>query len=967
MFELETIRLIRKTFRRFLTLTLIVMIGAGFMMGMISTAQIMRESVDAYTDESNLADIQIYSSYGFCKEDYAFLSNLDEIESVYASKEIDVYLHTEDESKYVVKVSELYRKNNSIELVEGRMPQNNNECLVIKHGAFNGIHLNETIRIDYDDKDISDYLKNNEYTVVGSFMSPEYLSNILGSSTLNNETLNSIILVPNGNFIFDYYTTMYLTLKGSKETVSFSKEYDKFIKEKEIQLENSSLVQQDFLKNQMLENAKEELEKNTELLEEMEELGQKELDDAARQLEDARTQIASYEAQLASAGQLINTLQNAINQDKPIIDEIYNDAILIENGIEDVLSLFGFEAHIHGAEAAYNYSANAYNDAVKQYNSLKAQLENGKRQYENGLKQYEEAKKEFDERIEDGKHQLKLAQQQLEELPEAKWMFLDRDKEYSSSMFKNTCNQMANIGIYLPIMFFLVAALVCLTTMKRLIDEQRGQIGIYVALGFNKTQITLKYITYALLASLIGGIIGIAIGQLIFPSVIYRVWEMMYKFPPIKIYYPIKYVILSLSLFIILMCSVTAYVVHSVLKDVPAALMRPKAPKKGKEIIIEKIPIVWNSLSFISKITARNIFRYKARFFMTVLGIAGCTGLLLLGFGIKDSVNDVLDIQYGQIFNHNNVVFLNSSENIDENVAILKSDPSNDKVSPYMTFMTRVYLGTHEDTAHVIAANPQDFDLSFAIKKTDKHTPIKLTNEGVIVTERFADKHNLKKGDTIKIESAKGIKAEFVIVDICEMYFQHYIFMTDSLYESSFNEKLDPKAIAINNNDEEFLLNDTTKLKDFSFYQHFASIIAEFESMIQALNYIIVVVIIVAGALAFVVLMNLTQVNISEREREIATLKVLGFNNHEINMYIFKEIILLSLIGSIIGFPLGIIEHRFIMKTLTMEMIMFGINIKPLSYVFAFIITIVFTIIVLMFMKKPLKDVDMVESLKSVE
>lgn len=967
MFELETIRLIKKSFRRFLSLTLIVMIGAGFMMGLISTAQIMRESVDVYTDEKNLADLQIYSPYGFCHEDYEFLSNMDGVESVYASKEIDVLAHKDEESSFVTKVSELYRKNNGIVLEAGRMPTNNTECLMVHNGTYLELGIGDQLTFEFEDKDINDYLKNDTYTIVGVFNSPEYLSKLLGPSTLNNETLNTIVLIPNSNFIFEYYTTMYLTLDGSKDLVSFSSEYDKYIKTKETEIENSTKQQQDYLKGKMIETANNELEEKTALLEEMKEKGQEELDNAARQLEEAKAQIATYEAQLASGQQLINTLQNAINNDKPILDEIYNDTVLIEHGIEEVLSLFGFDVDIHFGSAAFDYTSNAYNDAVRQFNSLKAQLENGKRQYESGLQQYEKAKKEFDDKIEEANTQLKLARQQLDELPEAKWIFLDRDKEYASSMFKNTCNQMRNIGIYLPIMFFLVAALVCLTTMKRLVDEQRGQIGVFVALGYNKKQIIMKYITYALLASLIGGIIGIAIGQPLFPSVIYRVWKLMYNFPPIKIYYPIKYVLLSLLSFAVLMCGVTAYVVHDVLKDVPSALMRPKAPKKGKEILLEKIPFLWHALSFISKITARNLFRYKARFLMTVIGIAGCTGLLLLGFGIKDSVSDVLEIQYGDIFNHSNVIFLNSSENLDENMNILKSNPNNSQITSYMTYMTKVYLSDEDDTAHIIAINPNDLEQSFNLRKTDKHTHISLSDDGVIVTERFADKHNLKKGDTIKIESAKGIKADFTISEICEMYFQHYIFISDSLYENSFDEKLDPKAITVQTENQESLLNDLNKLKDHSFESNYANIIRDFGSMIQALNYIIVVIIVVAGALAFVVLMNLTQVNISERVREIATLKVLGFNNHEINMYIFKEILLLSFIGAILGFPVGIIEHRLIMKALTMEMIMFGTKLRPISFLFAFIITMAFTIIVLMFMKKPLKEVDMVESLKSVE
>jgi len=284
-----------------------------------------------------------------------------------------------------------------------------------------------------------------------------------------------------------------------------------------------------------------------------------------------------------------------------------------------------------------------------------------------------------------------------------------------------------------------------------------------------------------------------------------------------------------------------------------------------------------------------------------------------------------------------------------------------------MNYTTRFYLDGKEATASLIVMDPRDANMVHQLTETDCKTPIKLSNDGIVVSQRFAQNNKLKKGDIVTIESIDGIKADVKIANICEMYFQHFAFLSTSMYESLFEEKTVETMLAVKTSNKEALLQDCSKLKDFQSLYEFSKAIDQFNQMIQALNLIIGVVILVAGSLAFVVLFNLTQVNISERIREIATLKVLGFREHEINMYIFKEIFLLTLIGAALGMPLGTLEHHFIMRVMSMEMIMFGLNIKPISYVYSFLITLIFTFIVLLFMRKPLKKVDMIESLKSVE
>ncbi|MBR5341727.1 MAG: FtsX-like permease family protein [Erysipelotrichaceae bacterium] len=966
MFILETFRLIRRTIKRFLSLTVIVFIGAGFMMGLLSAPKVMRESVDRYYDEYNLQDLMIYSPYGFCKEDYLKIFQTKGVKTVFASKEIDCHGKDEKDEEKTFRVTEVYRITDRYKLIEGRLPQKNDECLILCDDRLNSYKIGDTITFNCGEDDIKEYLSVDKYTITGLVEMSQYMSNIFGSSNYHNEGLDCVVFVPNANFISEYYTTMYVTIDGASDFISNTDDYDAFIEENRIDIDNTSIKQQSYLRDKLIDEATKTLEEKEKLFNEVKEEGKKQLDDAKKQLDDARIQIITYESQLNTMEILIKSLQAQIEADSEILGSIYGHTVEAEEHINDFIELFGHNG-VYIASGTMEYLYNEYNNAISQYNSMRAQLNSAEAQYAAGLIEYEKGLAQYNEEIAKGEEELKLARAKLNDLPKSQWIVLNRDQMYSPMMYKNTCMQMEVIGTYMPIMFFLVAALVCLTTMKRLVDEQRGQIGIYTALGYSKIQIIGKYVSYALLASLLGGITGAIFGEALYPSVIYNTWRMMYHFPQIVIMFPLRNALFSVGLFALLMSGITAYVVNASVKDVPAALMRPVAPKKGKEIIVEKITFLWNMLSFTSKITARNIFRYKSRFLMTIAGIAGCTGLLILGFGLRNSVEDCLGIQYGEIFNYDYLINFTGSDHIEENLEILKSEPSVDFAADYLSYTTRAYLNGDEKTAETIVIDPSVVSYFFTLRETDKKTPIKLNNEGVVVSERFAKNNNLKVGDYITIESGNRIKGEVMISNICEMYFQHYIFMTETVYENVFDEEVKGTLIAVNSDEGDRVKTLAKNLSDYASVTDIGFFLDSFNDMIQAMNLVIGVIILVAGSLAFVVLINLTQVNISERIREIATLKVLGFNDHEVNMYIFKEILLLSLIGCVVGVPIGIIEHRFIMGSLNMEMIMFGNVIKLPSYLISFVITIVFTLIVLIFMRRPLRKVNMVESLKSVE
>lgn len=962
MFKVDTFRLIKRTIRRFLSLVLIVLIGVAFMMGLMSNPTIMRKSVDKYNDENNLHDIQLYSPYGFCYEDVDALLENKDIEKVFASRTIDTYCYRKDGTKIVARISEAYRNLDKIVLSEGRLPTDEYECVILNNmNSESSYEIGDylTLTLDEDDE-IENYLKRENFKIVGFVNSPEYISKVLGTSNLKNQELDLLIYVPNSNLISDYYTTIYLTLKDSKNLLSYTDEYSDFISENKITVENTAIEQQDYLKTKIVNELQEEIDEGKAELEEQRAEGQKELDDAKKQLEEANIQIVMYESTMDLLDSAIKRASASIQEDEYGINNTIGE-------IDSYLNIIGTDtADIYETYVA-EYATEQYDTAVQKYNEIKRELRSARNQYEKGLQEYKEAVLTFNDEIAKADAEIRKAEQDLSELPEAKWTILDRDSHYSSLMYDGTCKQMTAIGFAMPFIFFLVAALVCMTTMTRLVDEQRGQIGIYSALGYSKLQITSKYVIYAFLAAIIGGIIGIFIGQLIFPTVIYSTWRLMYNLPKMIMSFPVIYILISLLSFVILMMGITAFVVHKTTKTVPSTLMRPKPPKSGKEIVLEKVEFIWKRLSFTSKITARNIFRYKSRFLMTVIGVAGCTALLVVGWGIKDSIADIIEIQFGNIFGYDYQIYLDDNHDIQEKIEILKEDMDNEYVVPFMQYTSKVYIGDQSKAINTLVFNKRDASDVLGLRKTDRKSPVKLDNAGVVLSQKFALNNNIKKGDYILIESKEGIKANVKVSEICEMYFQHYIFMSNECYEAAFEESVYDSNIAVLTNNSDNLKLEAEQLDGYQSMVDFSLMIEQFEIMIQALDVIILVIILTAGSLAFVVIMNLSQVNISEREREIATLKVLGFHDLEVDRYIYKEIILLTIIGGFIGLPLGVVEHHFIMNVINMEMVMFGMNISTLSFTYAYSITLVFTLIVLLFMKKTLKNIDMIESLKSIE
>lgn len=566
----------------------------------------------------------------------------------------------------------------------------------------------------------------------------------------------------------------------------------------------------------------------------------------------------------------------------------------------------------------------------------------------------------------------------LENSKDWKWYTLTRKEVYSFRDYESSANRMSAIATVFPLFFLFVSGLVCLTTMTRMVDEERELIGTYKALGYGKPAIAFKYIMYAFIASITGGIIGCAAGLRLFPTVIYNAWNIVYEMPKISYANHWLLSIIAISSMVLVTVLAALYACYNELAAMPSILMRPKSPRKGKKILLERIPFIWKRLSFIMKVTMRNLFRYKKRFLMTVVGIAGCTALLLMGFGIKDSVSGLIRKQFEEILNYDFEMTFSDSANTLMKDEIYSELDSDSKISSYMSdyhYVSQVDskdLDEEKEASVSIISDKEKYKEYVTFRKRVSEKEVALTDDGVLISEKLANDLNVKAGDYITIEDAAGEKLEVMVSSIIEMYVNHYIYMSSQYYERLTGNTLDFNRIigkmpdagvdAERYTGEKYLAKESISSVTF-----FTSNIDKFRNIIESLNIVTYVLIISAASLAFVVLYNLTNVNISERIREIATIKVLGFYDGEVCSYVYRENAFITVIGSLVGIVLGILLHGYIMKTVEMDAVMFGNEINWLSYVIAFALTVLFSAIVNLVMYKRLKDIPMVESLKSIE
>lgn len=694
-----------------------------------------------------------------------------------------------------------------------------------------------------------------------------------------------------------------------------------------------------------LKDGEAELEENRQTLKD----GWRELEDGYRELEDARI---SLEDGFKEYNEGKAELEDGWRDYYKGIDEV-SDA---EKELEDQV----LEANQEISDAEKDI-AKGEKDYLK-----------GLREYKDGEIEYLDAKEEVERELADAEAELADAEREISEIEKPKWYVLDRNSNISYVSFVMNSEKVAAVSKVFPIFFYLVAALVSLTTMTRMIEEERIQIGTLKALGYGKASIMGKYVIYCGLASVLGCIVGLIVGFKLIPQIIYNAYGVLFHLPPFVTRFNMKIALTSSGMAVLSTIGVTIYACSEALKEKPATLMLPRAPKAGKRILLERMTFIWSKMSFNHKATARNIFRYKKHFIMTVVGIAGCTALLVAGFGIRDSLSNVPDIQFGEIYKYQVNIDLDEKKQIDEILTDILEDKA--RITDFMQ--------VHKHNGYAMAGNKEEFVtifvpdninsvnefIDFRDRKSEEE--VSFDKSSIIVTEKIAETLGLSIGDSFLLDNDEGKIIELELTGITENYIGSYLYISREIYERAINEQVENNSMLIKtgvmeNEERDIFISDflnSEAVLNASFIDQTKGV---FNNLINSVNYIVVVIIIASGLLAFIVLYNLTNININERRKELATLKVLGFHDEEVSSYIFREIRILTLIGMLLGLLLGKILHGFIIITIEDPGVMFGRNAKVLSYILSGMITFLFSFIVNIFMKKKLKNIKMVDSMKA--
>ncbi|MCC8067335.1 MAG: ABC transporter permease, partial [Clostridiales bacterium] len=547
--------------------------------------------------------------------------------------------------------------------------------------------------------------------------------------------------------------------------------------------------------------------------------------------------------------------------------------------------------------------------------------------------------------------------------------------------YGDNADRMTNIAQVFPVIFFLVAALISLTTMTRMVEEERTQIGTMKALGYSKWDIAKKYLNYAFLATMCGSVFGILFGEKVFPWVIIKAYQIMYIYQPeILLPYNWSYGLAASGISLLCTIGATMSACYRALGAVPAQLMRPPSPKQGKRVLLERIPFIWKHFSFTWKSTIRNLMRYKKRFLMTIFGIGGCMGLLLVGYGLRDSIGDIGARQYDELQTYDAMLIYDTDAEEDELEELNDAVASEERITEWKRFYMQSMDIAGQDASGTgkqwsiyvyVPENTDNLDAYLTFCDRTSGEEYSLTDEGAIITEKIAKEFDLSVGDTVSISLEDGSTADIPIAAICENYLYHYIYLTPALYEETFGEAPEYNSIFFCTEEGletlEQIGTDILTCDASLSITYIDSLRETIQNMLSALDLVIIVLIVSAGLLAFVVLYNLNNININERRRELATLKVLGFFNGEVDAYIYRENILITILGAAAGCLIGKALHAFIITTVEVDTCMFGRTIYPISYLYGILFTFAFSVIVNFAMHFKLKKIDMVESLKSIE
>lgn len=1006
-----TLREIKGSLGRYLAILAIVMLGVGFFAGLKMTRPSMVDSIDTYLREQNFYDYRLLSTIGFTEDDVEALKGFTEAADAEGTLSADALCLIEEESEAVYKFHGLPESINRISLTAGRMPDAANECILDASKAGEEA-IGSVIRItDENTEDTLEMFGERTYTVVGLANSPYYLNFERGTSSIGDGRVEGFIYIPKEAFACDYLTEIFLTLR--EEYTIYSDEYEDYIDMTQDKLEDltEQLVQDRY--DGLIEDAKKEIadaqkelddkkaEAETELADALKEIedGEREIADAEieitdgaqeiadaeieitdneQELSDGRTQLEQAKADLAEQEAAVVTQEEQLRMAAAMLpaDQYQISFMQIQMGKAQLeqakAELTTKEAELTEGEIQLEQARKDLEEAKSDLEEAKSDLEQAKTDLEDGRAEYEDSKAEFDEEVADAQEKIDDAQAKLDEIEEPDYYVLTRNANIGYVCFESDSNIVEAISDVFPLFFFLVAALICMTTMNRMIEEQRTQIGILKALGYGNASIMGKYAFYAGSAAMIGAVVGFAGGTWLFPKAIWQAYRIMYYLEYINYQFSGGLAIISLAT--ALLCSVgTAYLsCYYELYSVPANLIRPKAPKGGKRIFLEKLPFIWGRMKFLHKVSMRNIVRYKKRFFMMVLGISGCTALLVTGFGLKDSITGIAGQQFDEIQVYDIGLTLTDEANENDRER-LREETAADFEHIAFHYEKSVDMDFNGKTKSIYLIIPEDTDeMSYFLRlHTEGGEPISAPKEGeAIVSAKAAQNMGIRIGDQVVLRDPDMRQIRVKIAGICENFVYHYIYIGKETYTAVFHEEPEytsAYAGVKEGTNVHIAAAAASKLDKVMAVSVISDTKERISSMMESMDYIVLLVIVCAASLAFIVLYNLTNINITERIREIATIKVLGFYARETADYVFRENIVLTGIGALAGLGLGKALHWFVMYNINIDMISFRTYVRPTSYLISLLLTFCFAISVNLLMQNKLDKINMAESLKSIE
>ena len=1053
----STFREIKQSFGRYMAILLIVALGVGLFTGLKVTYKAMIHTGNIYLKDLNFYDYRLLSTLGFDETAKQTIAQEQGVTAAEGVKSADILVVKPGGTEVAVKTMSLPESVNLPDLVEGRMPLKDSEC-VVDAQAFASDAIGEKITLSSQNtEDDLKKFKQQEFTIVGIVRSPLYVRYDRGTTSIGDGTLDGFLYLPESAYDMDYYTEIYVTFE--KEAAIYSDEYDSMIEEKEEEWERICEEIADARYERIYKDAEDEIKDAESELAQKKIDGRKQIADGEQAIKDANATIAqnentllekekeyqdgvtayeenkaafdkgkkayekgkkSYnsqykeyekglaeyetnkaeydknreayesakaqyesgkgaltqeeqlvkEAELAYWGEQLDTAGAAITSAKAQLDEAKAklakaDKTLTEKGKEIAKAekqLDTAKETLDNAKTQLSEGKSAIASAKSQLSDKAAELSEAKQEIADGQDEYDKAYAKYKKQMKKADRKIASAKEDLKELDKPDTYVLGRETNAGYVNFDNDSQIVKGVANVFPIFFFLVAALVCITTMTRMMEEQRTQIGVLKALGYSNSAIIVKYMTYSGSAAMTGAVTGFFVGSWLFPTVIWIAYKMMYDMG--SLYYIFDAKLAGISILVAFLCSAgTTFVsCRQELQEMAAALMRPKAPRPGKRVLLERIPFIWNRLKFLDKVSVRNLFRYKKRFFMMIIGVSGCTALLVTGMGIKDSIAHIADKQFGEIFAYDMSVSINNGSVMVSGIedVLMTADKSVDITCKNGT----------KSISLMVPENGENFE-SFVVLQTEEGKSIAYPKVGeAVISSKIAETYNIQKGDEITVQNSEMQGGTVIISGICQNYFSHFLLMTPQTYQSLFDEEAEYNTMYVNIKEGENVHGVAVKLMKedgVGAVSVNADSKQSMSDMMQSLNYIVLLVVCCAAMLAFIVIYNLSNINITERMREIATIKVLGFYKEETNSYIFRENIVLTLLASLVGLVLGYILHTFVMSQINVDAVSFDVHVEPLSYLISVVLTFLFNQIVNFFMSGKLEKINMAESLKSVD